>query len=220
MGEEQKWIRDIQRRGSRQAADKLVRAYYDEIYRFAHRQLGHKEDALNLTQNVFLAVLRALPTFDGRKASFRTWLYRIAAHMLSVEHVTKRYGKFTALEDVNLAFQPGVYGLLAVWEWRKLFRLPALWVFVGLCLLLNGLLLSSPSAMDRAFFHDTSADAAVLGQRVDDEFQTGLAALPDTENRELLRQSVVGLENTLEGYDTQELTNFYQSLMEGDSLEV
>ena len=27
--------------------------------------------------------------------------------MLSVEHVTKRYGKFTALEDVNLAFQPG-----------------------------------------------------------------------------------------------------------------
>ena len=33
--------------------------------------------------------------------------------MLSVEHVTKRYGKFTALEDVNLAFQPGVYGLLA-----------------------------------------------------------------------------------------------------------
>ena len=33
--------------------------------------------------------------------------------MLSVEHVTKRYGKFTALEDVNLAFEPGVYGLLA-----------------------------------------------------------------------------------------------------------
>ena len=33
--------------------------------------------------------------------------------MLSVEHVTKCYGKFTALEDVNLAFEPGVYGLLA-----------------------------------------------------------------------------------------------------------
>ena len=33
--------------------------------------------------------------------------------MLSVEHVTKRYGKFTALENVNLAFEPGVYGLLA-----------------------------------------------------------------------------------------------------------
>ncbi len=33
--------------------------------------------------------------------------------MLSVEHVTKRYGKFTALEDISLTFTPGVYGLLA-----------------------------------------------------------------------------------------------------------
>lgn len=33
--------------------------------------------------------------------------------MLSVEHVTKRYGNFTALEDISLAFTPGVYGLLA-----------------------------------------------------------------------------------------------------------
>lgn len=33
--------------------------------------------------------------------------------MLSVEHVTKKYGTFTALEDVNLTFENGVYGLLA-----------------------------------------------------------------------------------------------------------
>jgi len=33
--------------------------------------------------------------------------------MLSVEHVTKRYRGFTALSDVNLTFETGVYGLLA-----------------------------------------------------------------------------------------------------------
>ena len=33
--------------------------------------------------------------------------------MLSVEHVTKCYGDFTALEDISLDFSPGVYGLLA-----------------------------------------------------------------------------------------------------------
>lgn len=33
--------------------------------------------------------------------------------MLSIEHVTKKYGNFTALEDINLAFETGVYGLLA-----------------------------------------------------------------------------------------------------------
>lgn len=33
--------------------------------------------------------------------------------MLTVEHVTKCYGGFTALEDISLQFTPGVYGLLA-----------------------------------------------------------------------------------------------------------
>lgn len=33
--------------------------------------------------------------------------------MLSVEHVTKRYGSFTALENITLTFEKGVYGLLA-----------------------------------------------------------------------------------------------------------
>ena len=36
---------------------------------------------------------------------------------------------------------------LAVCEWRKLFRLPALWAFLALCLAFNGLLiLDEPTA--------------------------------------------------------------------------
>ena len=98
MEEEQKWIREIQRRGSRQAADRLVQAYYDEIYRFAYRQTGHKEDAMDLTQTICLAVLRALPSFDSQKASFRTWLYRIAAHKV-VDGRRKVRGDIVPLED-------------------------------------------------------------------------------------------------------------------------
>lgn len=33
--------------------------------------------------------------------------------MLSLEHVTKKFGTFTALEDINLTLENGVYGLLA-----------------------------------------------------------------------------------------------------------
>lgn len=82
MAQENKWIKDILRSGSRPAADKLIRAHYDEIYVFAYRQIGNKEDTMDLTQNIFLAVLRSLPSFDARKASFRTWLYRIAANKI------------------------------------------------------------------------------------------------------------------------------------------
>ena len=48
MEQENKWIRDIQRGGSRQAAERLVERYYDEIYVFVYRQTGHKEDAMHL----------------------------------------------------------------------------------------------------------------------------------------------------------------------------
>lgn len=33
--------------------------------------------------------------------------------MLSIENVTKKYGEFTALENIDLIFEKGVYGLLA-----------------------------------------------------------------------------------------------------------
>ena len=80
MEQEEKWIRAVQRRGDRQAAEALIQAHYDEIYRFAYRQTGDREDAMDLTQSIFIAVLRALPTYRAERASFRTWLYRIAAN--------------------------------------------------------------------------------------------------------------------------------------------
>ena len=80
MEQENKWIRDIQRGGSRQAAERLVELYYNEIYAFVYRQTGQKEDAMDLTQNIFLAILRAIPSYDPKKAAFRTWLYRIATN--------------------------------------------------------------------------------------------------------------------------------------------
>ena len=52
---------------------------------------------------------------------------------------------------------------LTVYEWRKLFRLPALWAFLALCLAFNGLLIASLSPYDRSFFNETSAAAEALG---------------------------------------------------------
>jgi len=78
--QEETWIREIQRRGSRAAADHLIRAYYDELYRFVYRQTGSKEDAMDLTQSIFLALLRALPSYRPERSSFRTYLYRIASN--------------------------------------------------------------------------------------------------------------------------------------------
>lgn len=98
VDQEQKWIHQLQRHGSREAADHLIRRYYDEIYRFVYRQTGCKEDAMDLTQSIFIAVLRGIPGYRPEKASFRTWIYRIAANKV-IDARRKLQPVFVPLED-------------------------------------------------------------------------------------------------------------------------
>ena len=94
------------------------------------------------------------------------------------------------------------------YELRKLFRLPALWVFLALCLALNGLMIFG-NAYGR-FFYETSDVAKVLGQRVDAGFLDGLAALPRTENTDALWEAVNGMEDVFQSYDVSELSAYYE----------
>jgi RNA polymerase sigma-70 factor (ECF subfamily) len=77
-------------KGDRTAANALVERYYDEIYRYAYRQSESRtasmEQAEDLTQEIFISALRSLPTFDRGKASFRTWLYKIASSRIIDAH--------------------------------------------------------------------------------------------------------------------------------------
>lgn len=85
MADEIRLIRKIQRTGDRAAADQLIRQYYDEIYRYVYKQTSDKQTAMNITQNIFIAVLQSIGNFNGQKASFRTWLYRIATNK-TIDH--------------------------------------------------------------------------------------------------------------------------------------
>ncbi len=55
----------------------IFEEYAPRVYNLARRLLGNAADAEDVTQNVFLQVVRKLGTFRG-EASFSTWLYRVA----------------------------------------------------------------------------------------------------------------------------------------------
>jgi RNA polymerase sigma factor (sigma-70 family) len=73
-------IRKIQRTGNKAAADELVRKYYGEIYTYVYKQTSTKHTAMDLTQTIFISMLQSVSNYDGKKAGFRTWLYRIATN--------------------------------------------------------------------------------------------------------------------------------------------
>jgi RNA polymerase sigma-70 factor (ECF subfamily) len=63
------------------AFDVVFGIHHDYVYRLAHALLGHAQDAEDVTQEVFLRVYRALPTYQADRASMRTWLTRIAVNV-------------------------------------------------------------------------------------------------------------------------------------------
>ena len=58
------WIRRIKRFGSSGDADLLVRSYYDEIYVFVARQIRDREYAYDLTQEIFISMLRSIASYQ------------------------------------------------------------------------------------------------------------------------------------------------------------
>lgn len=64
-------------KGNRQALEELIRRHQAWIYNVAFRMVASPADAEDITQEILLKVITKLFTYDHRKASFRTWLYRI-----------------------------------------------------------------------------------------------------------------------------------------------
>ena len=77
-GKERRLI-DAAREGSREAVGQLVSRYERQIFYYIYRMTGSREDAKDLTQEVFIKMLRGISGFNG-KSTFRTWLYRIATN--------------------------------------------------------------------------------------------------------------------------------------------
>ncbi len=68
------------RGGDKTAFDELVRRYKHRVYNVVYRFVGNHEDALDLSQEVFLRAYRGLDDYKGG-AKVYTWLYRIAANL-------------------------------------------------------------------------------------------------------------------------------------------
>jgi RNA polymerase sigma-70 factor (ECF subfamily) len=64
----------------------LYRRYLDRVYGYAFYQLGDHHDAEDATERIFLAALRALPSFRDQGSTFRAWLFRIAHNTVANAH--------------------------------------------------------------------------------------------------------------------------------------
>ncbi len=66
--------------GRTEAFDAIVQRHQQAVYRLCYRFARSREDAMDLSQDVFLRAYRGLGRFRGDSA-FSTWLYRISVNV-------------------------------------------------------------------------------------------------------------------------------------------
>jgi RNA polymerase sigma-70 factor (ECF subfamily) len=72
-------IIDLQENGDMEAFKQIMNKYNKIIYGFCFRYTGNREDAEDLSQDVFIKVYRNISSFR-RESKFSTWLYRLAVN--------------------------------------------------------------------------------------------------------------------------------------------
>jgi RNA polymerase sigma-70 factor (ECF subfamily) len=75
------------KRGEPPAQRRLYEEHRSQVYRLMVRMVG-ADDAADVTQQVFLQVLRKIGQFSGR-SQFTTWLYRLAVNE-ALQHLRRR----------------------------------------------------------------------------------------------------------------------------------
>ena len=85
--------------GDKDAFAFIVERYQKGLINFIFRMVGHYEEALELTQEVFIRVYSNIASYDSTY-KFSTWLYRIASN-LTIDHLRRNDPRAASLDEVD-----------------------------------------------------------------------------------------------------------------------
>lgn len=79
----------------------LYRHYFSRIFAYVAYRVGRKQDAEDITAEVFMRVVEKIEQFDYRgEGSFAAWLFRIAYNRVHQFYRTSQRQEFLMLEDI------------------------------------------------------------------------------------------------------------------------
>ena len=99
---------DLSLSGNERAFENLIERHYLSVYGLSYKWCRIREDAEEITQEVFVKLTRKLNTFNC-KSSFKTWLYRITINTAKdfSRKIAARKTYESAFADNQLHNNPG-----------------------------------------------------------------------------------------------------------------
>lgn len=89
--------------GDNKAMNKLFNEFYNEVYYFALKTVKNEDVAYDVTQEVFVEVIKTLPSLKEPEA-FKSWLYKVAYHQCTRYFRKKKDVLVEEDEDGNTIF--------------------------------------------------------------------------------------------------------------------
>lgn len=99
--EEEKLVKQIRNKGDKNAANQLINSYYKYIYLYVYKQVNNQEISKDITQEIFISMLRSITNYEIKKASFKTWLYKIASNKIIDYYRSRNYKYTTKIVDIE-----------------------------------------------------------------------------------------------------------------------
>jgi RNA polymerase sigma-70 factor (ECF subfamily) len=90
--------------GDQDALKEIFELHHGKVYRVAYGILRHREEALDIVQEVFIKLFRSIKNFKG-ESRFSTYLYRMAVNA-AIDHVRKMGKAHVSSLDVEEAIEP------------------------------------------------------------------------------------------------------------------
>ena len=97
--DEEELVRAAQR-GQRDAFARIYETHVDRVYRYLLSRLGQPADAEDVTAEVFIRAMKALPSYKPRGTPLMAWLYRIAHNQAVNWGKTRSRRRENSLDDL------------------------------------------------------------------------------------------------------------------------
>ena len=75
--------------GNQSAFTQLYDEHFDKVYRYIYFRVSNRDEAEDLTQEVFIKALRGIGSYKWRDVHFTSWLFRIA-HNQVIDYIRKQ----------------------------------------------------------------------------------------------------------------------------------
>jgi len=88
----------LSQEGDVDSFERLIESHKQRVYNIALRMVKNRDDAFDVSQEVFIRVYKSIGKFGG-KSSFSTWIYRITVNCC-LDHI-KKEGRYKYISDAG-----------------------------------------------------------------------------------------------------------------------